>query len=265
MPTHEIVPGAPCWADLQTSDPDRAREFYSSLLGWTAEEPDPQFGGYFNFLRDGGRIAGCMKADAQAPVTDIWSIYLAVDDAEKTTEAATAAGGQVVVPPMQVGDFGTMGFLVDPAGAGIGIWKPGTHRGFAAVAEHGAPGWFELLTRDYAAALTFYRDVFGWRTQTLGDTDEFRYTVLLEPDGDAQLAGVMDASSWLPEGVPPHWSVYFAVDDTDVALTSLAGLGGSVVRPAEDTPYGRVADVRDPMGGAFKLVGPNDQMPARQS
>ena len=30
--------GAPCWVDLMTTDTERAREFYSGLLGWTAQE-----------------------------------------------------------------------------------------------------------------------------------------------------------------------------------------------------------------------------------
>jgi predicted enzyme related to lactoylglutathione lyase len=64
-------------------------------------------------------------------------------------------------------------------------------------------------------------------------------------------------------GVPAHWSVYFGVDDTDAALAQIAGLGGSTVTAAQDTPYGRLATAADPTGAQFKLVGPNDAMPAR--
>jgi predicted enzyme related to lactoylglutathione lyase len=73
----------------------------------------------------------------------------------------------------------------------------------------------------------------------------------------------MDASGFLPEGVPAHWSVYFGAEDTDAALAKVTSLGGSVVLPAEDTPYGRLAGVADPTGAQFKLVGPNAAMPAR--
>jgi predicted enzyme related to lactoylglutathione lyase len=47
------------------------------------------------------------------------------------------------------------------------------------------------------------------------DSPEFRYTTQVE--GGAQYAGIMDATTFLPEGVPAHWSVYFGVDDTDLA------------------------------------------------
>ena len=255
MPARDVVIGAPVWADLQTSDPVRAREFYAEVLGWTALAGDPAFGGYFSFVLGDALVAGCMQADAQAPVSDVWSVYLAVDDAAKTTQAAVDAGGRVVVHADPVGDLGSMAFVVDPSGAAVGLWQPGSHRGFGVLAEPGAPAWFELLTRDYAGALAFYDTVFGWRRQVMGDTDDFRYTVALAPDDD-QVAGVMDAP-WLPEGVPSHWGVYFAVADTDASAATVTRLGGTVQEGPEDTPYGRLVTVTDPMGARFKLIGPN--------
>lgn len=262
MPARDVAPiGAPCWVDLMTSDQDRSREFYCQLFGWGAEEPAEEFGGYFNFTRDGIRIAGCMAARNGSGVPDIWSVYLASDDARKTLEATVAHGGQVHVDAMEVADLGTMAVIGDPGGATVGVWQPGRHQGFTVLAEAGAPGWFELMTRDYESAVAFYRDVFHLGTQVAGDTPEFRYTLLTQ--GEDWLAGVMDASSFLPDDVPAHWSVYFAVDDTDAALARIAALGGSTLRPAEDTPYGRLATAADPTGAQFKLVAPNEAMPAR--
>jgi hypothetical protein len=105
--------------------------------------------------------------------------------------------------------------------------------------------------------------VFGWETQTVGDTPEFRYTIMQH--GPEQLAGVMDASAFLPEGAPAQWSVYFGTDDADASLAEVTRLGGSVIRPAEDTPYGRLAEAADPGGVHFKLVAPNAAMPAGNS
>jgi hypothetical protein len=237
-----------------TSDPERARAFYSQLFGWTAEEPNEDFGGYFNFAYRGVRVAGGMKAMPDADMPDVWSIYLATDDAAKTAESATTHGGQVVVEPMAVGDLGTMGFVIDAGGAGIGMWQPGSFAGLELVDESSTPAWFELHTRDYDASLDFYRQVFGWETQTMGDSPEFRYTVA--KDGEEQVAGVMDASGFLPAGVPAHWSVYFRTDDADASIARARELGGSVIQPAEDTPYGRLATLADPTGAAFKLIGP---------
>ncbi|HEY0398179.1 MAG TPA: VOC family protein [Acidimicrobiia bacterium] len=253
MPKRDSAPvGAPCWIDLFTSDPDKSRPFYSELLGWTAEAPNEAFGGYFNFTKDGVLVAGGMRNDGEAGVPDHWNVYLAVEDAEATVAVATAHGGGVIVPPMAVADLGTMAVITDAGGAAIGLWQAGTHKGIGIIAEPGAPAWFELHTRDYDASVQFYKDVFGWDAKTMSDTPEFRYTTLGE--GEGALAGLMDSTGFLPEGVPAHWAVYLRVADTDAAVKTTVDLGGAVIMPAEDTPYGRIALVSDPTGAHFRLV-----------
>jgi predicted enzyme related to lactoylglutathione lyase len=252
VPKRDAAPiGAPCWIDLFTSDADAARAFYGSLFGWTAEEAGPEFGGYINFAKDEVAVAGCMRNDGQGGTPDLWTIYLATDNVEKTVAKATDHGGQVIVPPMTVGELGIAAVIGDAGQAGIGLWQPGEFPGFGVLAEPGTPNWFELHTRDYDAAVDFYREVFGWDTHTMADTPEFRYTTLGE--GDGQLAGIMDAAAFLPEGAPAQWSIYFLVEDADAALTSIVDLGGSIVTPAEDTPYGRLATAADPTGAVFKV------------
>lgn len=54
MTTRSSAPiGSPCWVDLWTSDVAASRRFYADLLGWQAQEPSPEFGGYFMFTRNG--------------------------------------------------------------------------------------------------------------------------------------------------------------------------------------------------------------------
>jgi len=255
MPQRDEAPlGAPCWVDVFSSDPEGAQAFYGELFGWTAENSGEEFGGYVNFSKDGRRVAGCTRNDGSSGSPDVWSVYLATDDAEATTAATTAHGGGVIVPPMQVMDLGTMAVLTDVGQAAIGVWQSGTHKGFGTLGEPGTPAWFELHTRSYQDSVTFYTEVFNWDTSVMSDTPDFRYTTLGE--GDAAMAGIMDAGAYLPEGVPSHWTVYFGVADTDAAVGQLTGLGGSVLHPAKDTPYGRVAQVADPTGAMFRIVTP---------
>jgi uncharacterized protein len=256
MPAREpAVTGAPNWIDLLSSDTARSKAFYAELFGWTAEEAGEEFGGYITFSKNGVQVAGAMARQPGNPAPDAWSVYLATDDAAKTLEIATAHGGKIMLDAMPVGDLGVMGFAIDPGGAAIGVWQEGTHKGIGLGDEPGTPGWFELHTRDYDSAVPFYRDVFGWDAHTVSDTPEFRYTV--QQDGEAQRAGIMDATAHLPEDVPAHWSVYFHVADTDAALAKAVELGGSVVMPPDDTPYGRIAIATDPTGAHFRLMGPN--------
>jgi len=249
--------GSPCWADLWTSDVDGSRAFYSEIFGWEAQEADPEFGGYFMFTRDGVPVAGAMGDMGDMRATDTWKIYLDTDDIAKTVAAATAAGAEVIAPGIPVADLGTQAVLIDPTGAHLGAWEPGTFPGFTVLGEHGSPSWFELLTRDYGAALDFYRTVFRWDIEAVGDSDQFRYSVVKNPDADGELAGIMDAAAFLPEGVPAHWSVYWEVDDPAATIATIAKLGGSLVAPLEDTPYGRLATVTDPAGAQFKLRAQN--------
>jgi len=258
MRARDTSAGAPCWIDLGSSDIAAARDFYTGLFGWTAEEPNPEFGGYFMFNSAGSPVAGCMPAMPGA-VADVWSIYLTSENAASTAEAAKAAGGQVIVEPMQVGDTGTMGMVLDPSGSAIGFWQPDQFSGIANVGDPGQPSWFELHTREYDKSVAFYRDVFGWTTEVMADQPGMRYTMLSHGENQ-QLAGIMDGSAFGPDE-PMGWSVYFWVLDADAAAARAVELGGSVIRPAEETPYGTLATVADPNGATFKLQAPNDLMP----
>jgi uncharacterized protein len=252
MPERDVAPiGAPCWVDLMTSDPDKSRAFYSDLFGWKVDDPGPDYGGYVNFVKDGVPVAGCMKSDTESGMPDVWSVYLATDDAAATVDAAVAHGGGVIVPAMDVMELGRMAVVTDVGQAAIGMWQPGLHKGFGILGEPGTPSWFELYTRDYDAAVQFYRDVFKWDTEVASDTPEFRYTT--QSHGEEQLAGIMDASMF-PADAPTGWSIYFGTDDTDKSLAHIVDLGGKIVLPAQDSPYGRLAQAADPTGALFKLV-----------
>ncbi len=257
MPIRTTAPlGSPCWADLWTSDVEGSRRFYGELFGWEADEPDPQFGGYFIFNLDGVQIAGGMGDMGDMRADNAWKVYFNTDDIEKTVESAKANGAEIRSGTMPVADLGIQAVLADPTGARHGIWEPKSFQGFTVLDEPGAPSWFELMTRDYEGALSFYRTVYRWETDVVGDSDEFRYATMRNPAAAGELAGIMDASGFLPEGVPSHWSIYWEVEDVDATLAKVQSLGGSVVRPAQDTPYGRLAQAADPAGAVFNLRRP---------
>ncbi|MEV7607230.1 VOC family protein [Paenarthrobacter sp. NPDC089322] len=254
MPSPEITPGAPCWIDLMTSDTEKAKAFYNALFGWTYETGDQEkYGGYITASKDGRMVAGIMQKQADmGAMPDVWSTYLRTDDIQATTEAAAAHGGQIYMDPMEVPEQGSMALYGDSSGAAIGAWQFGGMKGYELAAESGAPAWHELLSKDYESAVSFYQNVFGWDTAVVGDTPEFRYTTL--GSGNDAKAGIMDASGFLPEQVPSMWSVYFAVDNMDATVEQALALGATIIQPAEDTPFGRLATLSDPTGAVFKLV-----------
>src|SRR5262245_24892902 len=182
MPAPTLIVGAPCWIDLYSSDTANAVTFYGDLLGWSAEAPQEEFGGYFTFTKDGKHVAGCMANDGSTGYPDGWGVHLRTDDIEATAKAAAAHGGTVEMEPMIVGENGRFAVLKDPGGAIVGAWQPNRQQGFELTGEIGTPAWFELHSGEYDKAVSFYRDVFAWDTHAMGDTDEFRYTTFGEGD-----------------------------------------------------------------------------------
>jgi predicted enzyme related to lactoylglutathione lyase len=248
------TPGAPCWIELFTPDPEKSAEFYGRLFGWTVDEPNEEFGGYQQFRHRGEPIAGLMRNDGTMGGPSTWTVYLECPDIEATIAKAQTAGGQVIAGPMQVGPLGHMAVIADPAGAVVGAWQPLEFGGFAARAVVGAPAWFETLSNDYEKSLAFYRDAFDWELSTMSDTPEFRYTTLGE--NEAAMAGIMDATGLL-QGAPSTWQFYIQVADTDATVELALAAGGEQRMPADDSPYGRLALLADPAGVTFAVMGPS--------
>ena len=253
MPTFEHYDqGTPSWVELITPDQSAARAFYGKLFGWSFDDHDMgDMGHYYIGTVEGDEIAGLsgpMPGMEDHPA--FWGVYLAVDDVDAATAKVEAAGGKVEAGPFDVNDNGRMSALQDPTGARVNLWQAketvGTQRGN----EPGTPVWNEVMTPDIPRATQFYADVLGMGSQTspMGDTT---YTTLTNVEG-RMIGGAMNPPS---DDVPPHWNVYFNVEDVDATVASAVGLGGQVVAPAFDVPgVGRMAVLADPQGAMFNLM-----------
>jgi predicted enzyme related to lactoylglutathione lyase len=246
--------GTPSWVDLGSPDVDASLAFYGALFGWgsdgATEDPD-ESGGYRIFTLRGRRVAGVMPAMApdQPPA---WTTYLAADDVDDISAKAIAAGGVVVVPPMDVMEAGRMTCFIDACGAFAGAWQAGEHTGAELVNEPGTVGWNELVTRNTAAAQAFYPAVFGVEAAPW-DNEGTQYTVW-NVDGRS-VGGLLEMNDNWPEGIPSHWMTYFGVADADAAAAQVSELGGTVhVEPFDVPNIGRVAIVTDPQGAAFSIM-----------
>ncbi|MCA1847320.1 MAG: VOC family protein, partial [Actinobacteria bacterium] len=252
----EYAPGTPSWVDLGTPDLEGAKAFYGALFGWQAEDQGPDTGGYCMWKLRGRNVGGLMPlmGEGQPPA---WSTYVNVDDADGAAKLAKDNGGMVFVEPMDVMDAGRMAVFADPAGAVIGVWQPGRHIGADLANEPGAFCWNELNTRDPEKVTPFYETVFGWNANPL-DMEGMRYTEWRV--GDRSVGGMMDIRGRVPDEVPNHWLVYFAVDDCEAAVATATANGGSVFVPPTDLPGsgGRFSVLADPHGAAFAVF----RMPA---
>lgn len=261
MSEYSAPVGAPIWADLMSSDPAAAADFYRQIFGWEVEAPPrEEFGGYQNFVVNGHRVAGLSPVmDPSAPA-NVWSVYLHTANPADTAKAAEKAGGTVCVPPMEVGNEGTMMVVADTAGAMIGFWEPKEHTGFAEWGVHGTPYWLQLMSNDYATSREFYSSVIDARLEEIGsggapdsEGPDFYSQVFV---GDMSYSGIMDATTLLPAGAPSTWQLYVTVDDVEKTVEQVASLGGTVIMPADVTPWGTLAAVTDPFGAHFCLGHP---------
>ena len=248
-------PGAPCWVDLWTSDVEGSRHFYAELFGWRAEEPSPEFGGYFMFTRAGIPIAGAMGEMGETPADNTWKPYFASDDIERTLQLAAEHGATLRQPAVAIGDLGQQAVITDPAGAVTGVWQPDSFPGFTVIHEHATPSFIAINVRDYHAEIAFYRRVFAWDPLE-EENDGHHYAGYMDPVSDRPIAGVGDEDESLAPEESPQWTIFWQCDDVGTSVAKLRALGGTVVAEPTDGGLGRIAHVADPSGARFCLFSP---------
>jgi predicted enzyme related to lactoylglutathione lyase len=251
-----VVSGYPngifSWADLATTDQASAKRFYSSLFGWTATDVPISGDDVYSLMQiDGKRVAGIgpQPPEMQSQgMPAFWATYINHDNVDAVAEKISAAGGTLMMPPMDVMQEGRMMMAQDPTGAAFGVWQPMNHTGAQVVNSPNSLVWTELYTPNLNAAQQFYGDVFSWS-----------YVSEMEGYVSAALNGRRHAGlmALTPEmaGTPPNWSVYFMVEDIKAATDKVKELGGNVLMPLRSAgEVGTFSVVQDPQGAVFFII-----------
>lgn len=250
------------WVDLTTTNQEGAKAFYSALFGWEATDiPIDETSTYTMFKINGHNVAGCgqMSPDMQAQgMPTVWTSYIKHDNVDAIAEKITAAGGTLMMPPMDVLQEGRMVMAMDPGGAIFGVWQPVNHIGAAVVNAPNSLVWNELQTHDTAVAQAFFGAVFGWTFAA--DANGY---VTCQQDKRTQAGMMQIQPDW--GDVPPNWAVYFFVEDLAAKLATVQALGGNILVPISSAgELGQFAVVQDPQGGVFTIMyfnGPIDPPP----
>lgn len=116
--------------------------------------------------------------------------------------------------------------------------------------------WYEHLTRDVDAAIAFYAEVVGWKTQPFGDG----YQMWVGSQGP--LGGVMKLEGEAAKaGTPPQWMAHVQVEDLDRAVATVRRLGGKIWKePTQIPSVGRFSVIGDPQGAVLSLFQPGAPM-----
>lgn len=125
----------------------------------------------------------------------------------------------------------------------------------------GTPSWVDLQTTDQDGAKQFYASLFGW---TYDDSPMPQGGVYsMATLGGETVAAIAPMPPGAPDGMPPMWNTYIAVDDVDATLGKVAPAGGQVFMPAFDIgDSGRMSFVADPTGAAVGLWQANQHIGA---
>jgi predicted enzyme related to lactoylglutathione lyase len=245
------TPGTFCWVDLTTTDQAVAKEFYAGLFGWEAEDMPVGEGVFYSMQRLEGKDVAAIspqpEQQREAGAPPVWNSYVSVESADAAVERAKELGATVHAPAFDVMEAGRMGVIQDPQGAYFLVWEPRQHLGAAIVNEPGALVWNELASPDLDASSAFYSGLFGWSVAPFEASPEPYLSI---KNGEANNGGIRPLS---PPGIPPHWLVYFGVEDIDAALAKVQELGGAKIDGPIDIGIAKIGIAQDPQGAIFAL------------
>ena len=113
------------WRELHAGDGPSALDFYSGLFGWTKADAMDMgaMGKYLIFNTRSGQSGGIMTKSPDTPAP-MWLYYFNVDAIDAAAERVKAAGGQIIVGPMEVPGDRWMVQGSDPQGAVFGLLAP---------------------------------------------------------------------------------------------------------------------------------------------
>ena len=256
------------WYELLTDDADAAGDFYGKVVGWSSQssgQPDMDYrffsSGDGSDNKDGvGGYMAITPEMAEHGTRPAWVGYIAVDDVDASAASITKAGGNVLMPAMDIEGVGRMAMVTDPQGVPFYIMRGAsdeTSYSFAATEPKvGHCAWNELFTTDSANAVTFYTSQFGWRQEgemDLGALGKYQFLY----HGPGMIGAVMPK---VPEDPVPHWLHYFRVADVDAAALAIKQQGGIITQDPDQIPGGDfTVKAIDPHGANFAVVGPRNQ------
>ncbi len=252
------------WFELITPDPSGAKEFYDAVAGWdiASRSTGPAGIDYRMIKRgDGGNAGGVLglTADMQAHgARPMWLMYVGVDDVDRALTAIEDQGGKTVMPANDVPGVGRVAMITDPQGAPFYVMKPTPPAGqpdavsdVFSVDQPGRINWNELSTSDPAAALTFYRALFGWESNESMPMGEYGSYDFLDFAGQR-----IGAVAGLSPGQSPHWRYYIGVASIGAAIDVVKARGGTLMMGPQEVPGPMwIAIGTDPQGAEFALVG----------
>src|SRR3954467_3705927 len=98
----KYTPGTFSWADVTITDQAGAKDFYSGLFGWEAEDLPVGEGVSYSMMRVNGKDVAAISPQPQqqreAGVPPMWNNYVTVESADAAADRAKELGATVHAP-----------------------------------------------------------------------------------------------------------------------------------------------------------------------
>lgn len=120
----EYKPGEFCGYEIMTSDPEKAKAFYTTLFGWTIKDHNIGLNAVYTAFMQGDEVlAGVLPISINEQITSHWRIYINVENLDASVEKAKSLGANIVKPKTFLGDKGCFAIIQDPTGAHVAVWE----------------------------------------------------------------------------------------------------------------------------------------------
>ncbi len=240
-----------CWHGVISSDTAKTTPFYTTVLGWTAQEMQMGDETATMFSASDSVPRAHTRAPAMEGEPNYWSSYLRVENVDASLASAIENGGKVLVPATDIPP-GRFAAVASPSGAVFNLFHEADPSSTNAGDCDGAIHWVELHSTDTATDLAWLAASFGITHQTMNMEGMGDYHILLS--GETQVGGCMAQQH---EGAPSMWLPWVRLDEVDSAVNRAAESGGNVIAPLFDVPgIGRMSILADPVGGVFGVIKP---------
>jgi predicted enzyme related to lactoylglutathione lyase len=117
-----------------THDVEKAKAFYSKVVGWAFDAMPMVGGGTYWVAKVGDKQVGGifpMKGPEYKGMEERWVSILAVDDVDARVKKATSAGAKILKGPFDIPNIGRVAYVQEPGGAMIGWLTPAETAGTA--------------------------------------------------------------------------------------------------------------------------------------
>ena len=111
------------WLEIATSDLERAKDFYAEVFKLEfqfIEMPDSKMY-MFGEPNQIGSAGSLVQAADSTPSKDGTVIYFSCEDVDIQLGLVVAAGGEIMVPKTDIGEFGFFAHVLDTEGNRIGL------------------------------------------------------------------------------------------------------------------------------------------------